>query len=646
MSPTETLRIAVAGIAANKLRSGLTILGMTIGVAAVIVLVAVGNGSKRKVQAGIDALGSNVLIVQAQNGPGGPGGLRFGGGGGGLTLTTDDATALQDAFNAPDVKTAAPVVNATGTTLVAGSTSYQPSSVVGSTPAYATTRDYQVAAGAAFTAQDVKKHRRVVILGPTVVSNLFAGQDPVGQSVRIDGTGFEVVGVTKPKGSNGIQDQDDVAIAPITAVQDAISGYGSISNITVQGRSAGTLDAAQAEVTAILEQRHHVTDTTDPGFQVINQGSVREASNQSTQVFTTLLGAVAAISLLVGGIGVMNIMLVSVTERTREIGIRKAIGARRADILTQFLTEAVLVSVFGGLLGVAAGIARQPVHDRRRHPGDRRVLGLPGLRRRRAVRSVLRHLPGGAGGRDAPDRRPQIRMTNPEPEREMPDRDNRLLDLDDDVDAYEDDWEPASEEERALPPRRRRRLVTPASVVLAAVLIGALGFIGGVEVQKGQADSGGGATASGAGAARAGLGAGAGGAGGAARGGFAGPGGGQSNATVGSVANKRGSTLYVKDSDGNTIRVKTTSHSKINRTATASAGAIHPGDTVVVQGTKSSSGTITATQINATSSAATSGLAGLFGGGGGLRGFGGGGGGGAGGGAGGAQAAPPQGSGG
>jgi putative ABC transport system permease protein len=357
VTPAETLRIAVAGIAANKLRSGLTILGMTIGVAAVIVLVAVGNGSKQQVQAGIDALGSNVLIVQAQNGPGGPGGFRFGGGGGGLTLTTQDATALQDTFNAPDVKTAAPVVNATGTTLVAGSTSYSPSSVVGSTPAYATTRDYRVALGSMFSAQDVKKHRRIVVLGPTVVANLFAGQDPVGQSVRIDGTSFEVTGETRPKGSNGVQDQDDVVIAPISAVQDAISGYGSISNITVQGRSGATLDTAQAQVTSILEQRHHVSDITNPGFQVINQGSVREASNQSTQVFTTLLGAVAAISLLVGGIGVMNIMLVSVTERTREIGIRKAIGARRADILTQFLTEAVLVSVFGGLVGVAAGIA-------------------------------------------------------------------------------------------------------------------------------------------------------------------------------------------------------------------------------------------------------------------------------------------------
>ena len=203
----------------------------------------------------------------------------------------------------------------------------------------------------------------------------------------------------------------------------------------------------------------------------------------------------------------------------------------------------------------------------------------------------------------------------------MPERDDRLLDLDDDVDAIEDDWEPAPEE-RALPPRRRRRFVTPASAVLAALLIGALGFIGGVEVQKGQADSGAG-TPSGAGAARAGLAGGGAGAGaGAGRGGFAGPGGARGNATIGTVANKRGSTLYVKDSDGTTIRVKTTTHSKINRTASASAGAIHPGDTVVVQGTKSSSGTVTATQINATSSAAAGGLAGLFGGGGGPPGFG------------------------
>jgi hypothetical protein len=225
-------------------------------------------------------------------------------------------------------------------------------------------------------------------------------------------------------------------------------------------------------------------------------------------------------------------------------------------------------------------------------------------------------------------------MTDPEPEREMPDHDERLLDLDDDVDGYEDDWEPTASEP-ALPPRRRRRLVTPASAVLAAVLIAALGFIGGVEVQKGQGDDGGGGGAGGAGSATSAP-AGFGGGAGAAPGGFAGRGGAQGNATIGSVVNKRGSTLYVKDSDGTTVRVKTSNHSKINRTATSSAGAIHPGDTVIVQGTKSSSGTITATQINATSSSAASGLAGLFGGG-----FGGGGGGGAGGGAQGAPLQPP-----
>ena len=201
----------------------------------------------------------------------------------------------------------------------------------------------------------------------------------------------------------------------------------------------------------------------------------------------------------------------------------------------------------------------------------------------------------------------------------MPDRDDRLLDLDDDVDAYEDDWEPAAQE-RALPPRPRRRLVTPASAALTAVLIAAIGFIAGVEVQKGQADS---TTTAAAGGGRAALAAGAGagaGAAGGARGGFPGRGGAQGNATIGSVVNKHGSTLYVKDSDGNTVRVKTTSHSKINRTASTSVGAIHPGDTVIVQGTKSSGGTVTATQINATSSTAASGLAGLFGGGGGFRG--------------------------
>jgi putative ABC transport system permease protein len=353
MSAAETLRIAFGGIAAHKLRSGLTILGMTIGVAAVIILVAVGNGSKKAVQAGIDALGTNVLLVQPQLGPGGPGGVRAGGG---FTLTQKDAEALQNGFNAPDVKSASPVVTASSVTLVSGATSYQPSTFVGTTPSYAGARDYQIADGRMFTSADVTKHARVAVIGPTVAKNLFAGQSPIGQSILVNGTSFQVIGVTQSKGTNGTQDQDDVVLAPITAVQDSLAGYGPLSSITVQAVSSAKLDAAQAEVQAILTSRHHVTDPASPGFQVLNQGSVRAVSDQSTSVFTTLLGAVAAISLLVGGIGVMNIMLVTVTERTREIGIRKAIGARRADILKQFLTEAVLVSLLGGLVGVAVGV--------------------------------------------------------------------------------------------------------------------------------------------------------------------------------------------------------------------------------------------------------------------------------------------------
>jgi putative ABC transport system permease protein len=352
----ETLRIALGGIVANKLRSGLTILGMTIGVASVIVLVAVGNGSKRQVQAGIQALGSNVLLVQAGGARGGPG--FFGGGASAISLTQADATALQDEFNAPDVKSASPVVTASSTALVAGSVSYT-SSVTGTVPSYGQARNYDIADGDMFTTTDVKKHARVVVLGPTVAQNLFSGADPVGQSIKMGGSSFTVIGVTKAKGSNGVTDQDDVVLAPLTAVQDVLSGYGSVNQIVVQATSEKALDAAQAEVTAILDERHDISaadSATSSIFQVINQGSILETSNETTSVFTTLLGAVAAISLLVGGIGVMNIMLVSVTERTREIGIRKAIGARRSDILTQFLAEAVLVSTLGGLVGVAVGL--------------------------------------------------------------------------------------------------------------------------------------------------------------------------------------------------------------------------------------------------------------------------------------------------
>jgi putative ABC transport system permease protein len=348
----ETLRIAWGGITTNKLRSGLTILGMTIGVASVIVLIAVGNGSSKAVQSRIQSLGTNVLVVMAN---GFRGGARANTSSS-VSLTKGDAEALQSKSLAPDVKSASPVVNATSVKLVYGGTSYEPSSFVGTTPSYISAHSYKVAEGASFTSEDVSKHQRVAVIGQTVVQELFAGQSAVGQNIKVNGSNFEVVGVLASKGSNGTTNEDDVVMAPITTVQDSLTGYGPIDSITVEGSSPTTLNAAEAEVSQILEERHKIKDTAEPGFEILNQGSLLETSSSTSSVFTTLLGEVAAISLLVGGIGVMNIMLVSVTERTREIGIRKAIGARRSDILTQFLTEALLVSLIGGLTGVLVGV--------------------------------------------------------------------------------------------------------------------------------------------------------------------------------------------------------------------------------------------------------------------------------------------------
>jgi putative ABC transport system permease protein len=351
---TETIRVAFAGLGANKLRSGLTILGLTIGVGSVIVLVAVGTGSSSAVEKQIESLGSNVLLVTTT-----PtlGGLRGGAQTSTGSLTVADASALQNKLQAPDVASASPVVNANGVTLSVNGTTYSPSTFVGTTPSYQSARSYSMQGGSWFTSAQERQHARVLVVGPTVVSQLFGGQSPVGQTVMVNGTSFQVVGVTASKGSNGTVDQDDVAFAPLTAVQDTLTGYGSVSSITVQAKSRSVLTAAQTEVSDILNQRHPtVGASTTPSFNVINQGSILQTSNSTSSVFTTLLGEVAAISLLVGGIGVMNIMLVSVTERTREIGIRKAVGARRSDILIQFLVEAVLVSVLGGAAGVAAGL--------------------------------------------------------------------------------------------------------------------------------------------------------------------------------------------------------------------------------------------------------------------------------------------------
>jgi putative ABC transport system permease protein len=273
-----------------------------------------------------------------------------------VDLTLDDVKALQDSQNAPDLKSVAPVINATATGSYQGST-YSPASFVGTVPAYEEIRNYSVASGAFFTNQDVKNHARVVVLGQTVVTNLFGNVNPVGARLKFGNATFAVVGVLTPKGTNGVQDQDDIVMAPYTTVQDTLSGpSNTIDSIAVEANSRGVMDNASAEITATLDADHKLAATSASSFTVLNQGSLLQASTSTNSVFTTLLAAIAAISLLVGGIGVMNIMLVTVTERTREIGIRKALGAQRGNILGQFLIEAVLLTMVGGILGVGGGL--------------------------------------------------------------------------------------------------------------------------------------------------------------------------------------------------------------------------------------------------------------------------------------------------
>jgi putative ABC transport system permease protein len=356
----EILRFALSGLTANKLRSALTTLGITIGVGAVIVLVAVGNGSAQKVADSISSLGANTLTVSSSLSQGG-----FGGGTQadstreqGHTLSDGDATALSDADFAPDVKSASPVVTTSSVTATYRGSSHSIEQFVGTDQYYFHAADRGFAKGRSFTANDVSAGRAVVVLGSTVASDLFGSVNPVGKQLEVGGVPFTVAGVLAKSGSSstGLQDSDDMAVAPIGAVEDDLTGYSSLDEILVQATRASTIDKADTEVTAILNQRHDVTSSSDTDFTVTSQASLRSAASSSERTFTVLLGAVAAISLLVGGIGITNIMLVTVTERTREIGIRKAIGAPRYAILGQFVMEAVALSLIGGLLGVAIGL--------------------------------------------------------------------------------------------------------------------------------------------------------------------------------------------------------------------------------------------------------------------------------------------------
>ncbi|WP_157531376.1 MULTISPECIES: ABC transporter permease [unclassified Kitasatospora] len=342
----QMIRFAFGGLAANKVRSALTMLGVLIGVAAVILLLAVGNGSSVAVKNSITALGTNSLTVSSSN-------LR-GSATAAKPLTVNDAKALAEA-QAPAIKSVAPVVTTSGTALY-GDISHAPGSIVGTYPAYFETANQKIAKGDYFSNDDVLNSRKVAVIGSTTATQLFAGEDPVGKRIVIGGTPFTVTGVLQTKGSSGFNDPDDVVIAPLPTVQNAFTGFGSVNQILVQASSAESTTEAQAEISRVLLGAHAITDPTKADFRVSNQTSLLTARESTTKTFTVLLGAVAAISLLVGGIGITNIMLVTVTERTREIGIRKALGAPRAAILGQFLTESTLLSVLGAGLGVAAGL--------------------------------------------------------------------------------------------------------------------------------------------------------------------------------------------------------------------------------------------------------------------------------------------------
>ncbi|MGI5131883.1 ABC transporter permease [Pseudonocardia sp. CA-107938] len=393
MNVRESARFALRGVLANKLRSLLTMSGIIIGVAAVIVLIAAGNGASAAVQRSISALGSNTITVTSTStGAGNRGGGRVAIGGGALggllgggqaggrpganarpgptatvdngtrttvpALTLADAAALSDPVSAPDVVSVAPVVAAQNVTVTYRGASHTVPSMTGTTPSYLVNNNDAVVAGAGISDSDYTGRRRVALIGSTVATAL-AGPDAaaiVGQVVQVNGVDFTVTGLLAAKGSTGPQDQDDRMIAPLTAVQDTLTGYGNLSSISVKARAADAVDAVSAQVTSVLTARHEVTAAT-ADFSIFNPSSIQSAALATTSTFTLLLGAVAGISLLVGGIGVMNIMLVTVTERTREIGIRKAVGAQRADIVGQFLMEAVLLAVLGGIVGVVIGVA-------------------------------------------------------------------------------------------------------------------------------------------------------------------------------------------------------------------------------------------------------------------------------------------------
>jgi len=350
----STLKISFRALRVNKMRSALTMLGIIIGVGAVITMLAVGTGASERISKQIASVGSNLIIIL----PGSTtsGGLRMGAGTQ-QTLKKEDAEAILK--ECPAVSDVAPVLNGAAQ-VIYGNQNWS-TGVYGTTSGILAVRDWSLISGRPFTEQDIRNATKVAIVGQTVADYLFGGMEPINQIIRIKKVPFTVIGILEKKGQSPIgQDQDDVIYIPVSTAQKKIFGThfpGMVRSIMVKAKSTEDLSAAESQITELLRQRHRIGPRQENDFTVRNLTSIMQVAEQSTKVMTLLLGAIASVSLLVGGIGIMNIMLVSVTERTREIGIRMSVGAKTWDIRLQFIVEALTLSLVGGVIGIIAGIA-------------------------------------------------------------------------------------------------------------------------------------------------------------------------------------------------------------------------------------------------------------------------------------------------
>jgi putative ABC transport system permease protein len=345
----DLLKETFWSLAANKVRSGLTILGIVIGIASVIALVAIGQGAQNSISKNIEAIGSNLILVS-------PGSQRVGGinqgGGSAQSLTIEDADAIKSEIS--NIQAVAPAITKRSQVTAKGNNTN--TQIVGTTADYLTVRNVTIDSGTFFNDQQFRSSSKVAILGPTTRDDLFgAGADPIGQTIRVNKMDFQVIGVTVAKGGSGFSNQDDIIYVPLTTAQHYLSGNQYLNNISIAAIDQASMTSVQQQVSDLLLARHKISDPTQADFTLTNQNDIIATATSITGIFTMLLSSIAGISLLVGGIGIMNMMLTTVTERTREIGLRKAVGVRKIYINLQFLAEAIALTFLGGIMGVILG---------------------------------------------------------------------------------------------------------------------------------------------------------------------------------------------------------------------------------------------------------------------------------------------------